>query len=44
MTNEEFKKTLWDTANKLRDSVSAAGSFPARPHALRVSRGPEFLQ
>ena len=24
MTNEEFKKTLWDTANKLRGSVSAA--------------------
>jgi type I restriction enzyme M protein len=24
MTNEELKKTLWDTANKLRGSVSAA--------------------
>ena len=24
MTNEEFKKTLWDAANKLRGSVSAA--------------------
>lgn len=24
MTNDEFKKTLWDTANKLRGSVSAA--------------------
>jgi type I restriction enzyme M protein len=24
MTSEEFKKTLWDTANKLRGSVSAA--------------------
>ena len=24
MTNEEFKRTLWDTANKLRGSVSAA--------------------
>ena len=24
MTNEEFKKTLWDTADKLRGSVSAA--------------------
>ena len=24
MTNEEFKKTLWETANKLRGSVSAA--------------------
>ena len=24
MTNEEFKKTLWDTANKLRGSVSAS--------------------
>ncbi|HET8554215.1 MAG TPA: type I restriction-modification system subunit M N-terminal domain-containing protein, partial [Rhodanobacteraceae bacterium] len=24
MTDEEFKKTLWDTANKLRGSVSAA--------------------
>lgn len=24
MTNEEFNKTLWDTANKLRGSVSAA--------------------
>ena len=24
MTNQEFKKTLWDTANKLRGSVSAA--------------------
>jgi len=24
MTNEEFKKTLWDTATKLRGSVSAA--------------------
>ena len=24
MTNEELKRTLWDTANKLRGSVSAA--------------------
>jgi hypothetical protein len=24
MTNEEFKKTLWDAANKLRGAVSAA--------------------
>ena len=24
MTNEEFKKTLWETADKLRGSVSAA--------------------
>ena len=24
MTNEEMKRTLWDTANKLRGSVSAA--------------------
>ncbi len=24
MTSEEFKKTLWDAANKLRGSVSAA--------------------
>ena len=24
MTNEELKKTLWDAANKLRGSVSAA--------------------
>ncbi|EOI1335875.1 type I restriction-modification system subunit M N-terminal domain-containing protein [Salmonella enterica subsp. enterica serovar 4,[5],12:i:-] len=24
MTNEEFKKTLWDAANSLRGSVSAA--------------------